>query len=334
MDRWYILNNKGTAAEIDIVGDIGFFGVTAESFINEVKESGASELKLNVSSLGGSVNEALQIHDFLRSFNGRVTARVTGLTASAATIISMGADKIHMSENALFLVHNARFGMTGGTKEDLEEDIKNLEKIDNIIVNIYMKKTGRSEKFIRDLMMEDRWMDSKEAKSKGFVDKIVDADSIMNRAEMGVILNNVEGRNLPDVTNYLKQFENNLTMAEKSKIELAIENLTNKLDEVFGGTKEAENTVTREEAEKLVNDSKTEVTNAYEWMINEKDDTIKTKDEEIKNLGEEVEKLKNEIEKLGATKVETAKAEDTDPTEEPKAEEPNAFDGYAAKLRK
>ena len=57
-----------------------------------------------ISSFGGAVADALQIHQMFLE-HGNVTAYVYGFTASAATIIAMGAKKIIMGEYALMLIH-------------------------------------------------------------------------------------------------------------------------------------------------------------------------------------------------------------------------------------
>jgi len=74
-----------------------------------------------------------------------------------------------MSENALFLVHNA-WTMTMGNANELREAADELDVWDSRIVNIYKNKTGKRKSQIHSLMEEEKWIDADEAKSFGFID--------------------------------------------------------------------------------------------------------------------------------------------------------------------
>lgn len=195
-DNWYNLAYQNEQLHVDIFGDIGDWGVNAENFIGELRSANGKDLILNISSLGGYVNDALQIHDYLASYSGKVTAKITGLTASSATIIAMGAKEVLMSENALFLIHNVWTPMTAGNADDLQSEAESLRQIDEILVNIYKKKTKRAASTIKKLMAEERWMDAEEALRLGFIDKTyVPSKDIINK----VILNKIESNKLPSL---------------------------------------------------------------------------------------------------------------------------------------
>ena len=59
---------------------------------------------VRVNSYGGDVQTALDIRQQFID-HGQVTAYIIGMTASAATILAMGARKVVMSRYALMLVH-------------------------------------------------------------------------------------------------------------------------------------------------------------------------------------------------------------------------------------
>ena len=89
---WYNYINDDSSHVVEIMGDIGEGGYTAEALKNDILANDPESLTLNISSLGGNVNDALQVYDFLRSYKGQVVAKITGMTASAASIIAMGGD--------------------------------------------------------------------------------------------------------------------------------------------------------------------------------------------------------------------------------------------------
>lgn len=169
------IRNSADQIEIDVFGTIGdsLFdeGVTMDSIRARLTEAGDKPVILNIASLGGVVDHALVIHDLIAMHKAPTTARIMGATASAATVVAMGADRVEMSENALFLVHNARM-VAAGTADDLRKDAETLDTFDERIVNVYVNATGASRRRIRELMKEDKWISPAEAKEWGFVDTV------------------------------------------------------------------------------------------------------------------------------------------------------------------
>lgn len=174
MQNFVIKNSAGTT-EIDIFGTIGesWFeeGTTMQSIKDKLKGIDSKNININISSLGGDVSHALAIHDIIKMHPSNVTTKVIGATASAGTIIALAGNRVEMSENSLFLVHNA-WTVSMGNAEDMRHTADDLDQFDNRLVAIYKKKTGKNISEIKDLMKEERWIDAKEALSFGFIDSI------------------------------------------------------------------------------------------------------------------------------------------------------------------
>ena len=240
-----------------------------------------------------------------------------------------------MSENALFLIHNVWTPMTAGNADDLQSEAESLRQIDEILVNIYKKKTKRAASTIKKLMAEERWMDAEEALRLGFIDKTyVPSKDIINK----VILNKIDENNLPLLPdNVIGNFINsqNLDKMTLDKINEKIDVVINKIENLFNKEEEAVETLNKAEVEATLNAEIEELKNLYDWQLNEQADTIKVKDEEINNLKlnfeESLKELNEKIEKLSAN--ETVVVKDEDASIEEKAEENNPFDGLAEKLR-
>jgi ATP-dependent Clp protease, protease subunit len=178
---------------LDIEGTIGgefdwttgqFNGATKEAIkaeLREIADIKADKIIININSYGGDVNHGLSIHDLLAQSKAKKEVRINGMTASAATIIAMAGDEISMSENALFLAHrSSTFAM--GNVNDIEMVKQDLEKIDGLMVNIYKKKTGKTDSEILSMMDENsgrgKWLDADEAKEFGFIDTIFEPKKI------------------------------------------------------------------------------------------------------------------------------------------------------------
>lgn len=157
--------------EIDVREFVGWWDTEQSNFVRQIKEAKPEVIRLSIASEGGFVSDALAIHDFLKAYPARVEVDITGLTASAATVIAMAGDSVRMSDNALFLVHHASGG-AWGKAEDLESYTRGLRKINGRLLSIYAKKTRQTEAEIDALMAAEEWLTADEALEWGFVDSV------------------------------------------------------------------------------------------------------------------------------------------------------------------
>lgn len=192
------IKNEAEKITIELFGDIGesWFdeGHTMQTLNETLKAAKGKPINLIVSSLGGDVSHALAMHDLLKMHDKPVTARIIGATASSGTIVALGANTVEMSENALFLVHNA-WTLAMGNANDLRETADELDIWDNRIVNIYKNKTGKRKSQIHSLMEEEKWIDATEAKAFGFIDttfKPTAQAKILTEEEKQNILNKIK----------------------------------------------------------------------------------------------------------------------------------------------
>lgn len=137
---------------------------------------------VRINSYGGDVQTALDIRQQFID-HGQVTAYIIGMTASAATILAMGARKVVMSRYALMLVHPCSAGVSEWgyyNKEELAKAIEGLRKtqadlktLDRVVASIYAAKVGDSNAdSMAALMHEARWIGAEEALRLGLIDEI------------------------------------------------------------------------------------------------------------------------------------------------------------------
>jgi ATP-dependent protease ClpP protease subunit len=162
----------GDEAEIVLYDEIGgWFGVTAEQFRQELDSISAKTIHLRINSPGGSVFEALAMYNALKEHQARVVSHVDGLAASAATVVALGADEVHMAANAFFMIHEP-WVLSMGNSEQLRKDADLLDKITGSIVGMYQLKTQASDDEVREWMEAETWFTADEAKAAGFADLI------------------------------------------------------------------------------------------------------------------------------------------------------------------
>lgn len=137
---------------------------------------------VRINSYGGDVQTALDIRQQFID-HGQVTAYIIGMTASAATILAMGARKVVMSRYALMLVHPCSAAVSAWgyyNKEELAKAIEGLRKtqadlktLDRVVASIYAAKVGYSNVGkMEALMKEARWIGAEEALRLGLIDEI------------------------------------------------------------------------------------------------------------------------------------------------------------------
>ena len=82
-----------------------------------------------------------------------------------------------IGDSALMMIHNP-YSFSGGTADDLRKTADFLDKVKSTIVNQYVRKTGKDEGAISDLMDAETWFTAKEAVENGFCDSIVDMEPV------------------------------------------------------------------------------------------------------------------------------------------------------------
>lgn len=125
-----------------------------------------------INSPGGDVFAASQIYNMLKEYPSKVTVKIDGLAASAASVIAMAGDEIHMSPIAMMMIHNPST-VVFGEASDLKSGIAMLNEVKEGIMNAYEVKTGLSRTKISNMMDAETWFSAKKAVELGFADKVL-----------------------------------------------------------------------------------------------------------------------------------------------------------------
>ena len=167
---------------LDIDSYIGY-PITKGYVRSKLAEVKGKPCAVRINSYGGCVQTALDIRQQFID-HGDITAYIFGMTASAATILAMGAKKICMSKYAMMLVHPcSKWVDTWGqmNADELATAIKELEKtkddlatIDRVIAAVYAARTGRSVQDMKEAMTKAAWLTAEECKALGLIDEIVE----------------------------------------------------------------------------------------------------------------------------------------------------------------
>lgn len=170
-------------AELVLYGDISetsWWGdeITPKLFDSDLAALGdVDEICVRINSGGGDVFAANAIYTRLKDHKARITVKIDGWAASAATIIAMAGDVIKIPANGVFMIHNPQMGVHGYYEaEDFVKLSEELAVIKQSIINGYCLKTGKSESEISALMDKETWYDGKQAVESGFCDVLMFSD--------------------------------------------------------------------------------------------------------------------------------------------------------------
>lgn len=140
-------------------------------------------ITVRINSYGGDVQTALDIRQQFID-HGDVSAYIFGMTASAATMLAMGAKKIYMSRYALMLIHCSSTLVAewaGMNAEDLKRHIsdhsktlEDLKTIDDVIASLYCRRNGRTLDEMKAIMKEEKWLTAERCKELGLIDEIIE----------------------------------------------------------------------------------------------------------------------------------------------------------------
>ena len=101
-----------------------------------------------------------------------VTVKITGIAASAASVIAMAGTKVCMSPTAMMMIHNP-FTIAMGDSEEMRRAGQLLDEVKESLINAYVLKTGLSRTRISHMMNDETWMNPVKAKELGFCDEIL-----------------------------------------------------------------------------------------------------------------------------------------------------------------
>lgn len=156
-----------------IKGDLTSWNTSVWEFgqmMKSIEEN--EEIILEVNSYGGDVFIGIDICNTLRSHGGPVTVIITGIAASAASILAMGADTIKAYSNSQMMVHNA-WTIVAGNAVELRKAAEDLESIGESVLASY---TGRvDETQAKALLDAETFLSAAKAKEIGLIDEIIDS---------------------------------------------------------------------------------------------------------------------------------------------------------------
>jgi len=172
-------SEENTINVFDVIGEDYWTGegVTAKSVGKSLASMKGKDITVNINSPGGSMFEGLAIYNQLREHDGKITVKVLGIAASAASVIAMAGDEIQVAKAGFIMIHNAWI-YAAGNRIDLRELADYLEPFDKSMAQIYSDRTGMKSDAVVSMMDAETYISGSDAVEQGFADSLLPADAI------------------------------------------------------------------------------------------------------------------------------------------------------------
>jgi len=139
---------------------------------SSVLQSPDIPINLHICSYGGSVFSGFAAVEYVAGCKVPVHSYIDGCAASAATLISVVAEKRFIHKHSFMLIHQLSSGMWGNY-EALKDSMENCDILMDTIREIYVKHTKIPKKQLNDILKRDLWFDAETCLKYGLVDEII-----------------------------------------------------------------------------------------------------------------------------------------------------------------
>lgn len=187
LDRWNsgvkaASEDENTISILDPIGEDWYGnGVTSKRVSAALRAIGKKDVTVSINSPGGDYFEGLAIYNLLRDHPAKVTVKIVGIAASAASVIAMAADEVQIARAGFIMIHNT-WVVGSGDRHALRDIADWLEPFDMTAIDIYAARTGLDEKDIAGMLDRETWIGGADAVDRGFADSLLSADEIESRA--------------------------------------------------------------------------------------------------------------------------------------------------------
>lgn len=175
LEKW----NTGIKAATDdpdttiyILDQIGYDwwtgeGTTARRISAALKAIGEQDITVVINSPGGDLFEGISIYNLLKQHPAKVTVKIIGMAASAASVIAMAGDERLIAKTAFYMIHNCWL-MAIGNRNELREVADTMEKFDSQMASLYADTTGQPLDNIVTMLDAETWLTSAESLDLSF----------------------------------------------------------------------------------------------------------------------------------------------------------------------
>lgn len=175
---------ENTSDTITIYGVIGEdwygAGVTVARIDAALRSIGDKPVTVYINSPGGDMFEGIAIYNRLREHSQKVTTKVLGMAASAASVIYLaGADR-QVASSAFLMIHNC-WTVLGGNRHYLRDVADDMEEFDAAMADLYAETSGQPVTDMAEMMDDETFIRGKRAVELGLATGLLSAQEVTER---------------------------------------------------------------------------------------------------------------------------------------------------------
>jgi ATP-dependent Clp protease protease subunit len=138
-------------------------------------ESKTKEIKIYINSEGGNIDAFFAIYDTMQQISAPVKTICVGEACSASSVILAGGSpgKRLAYPHSMVMIHNLQISDLGGSKAEIKDQVKVIDKISAKFIEILARHTGQPLAKVRKDCEKDKYLTAEEALEYGIIDKIL-----------------------------------------------------------------------------------------------------------------------------------------------------------------
>ncbi|MFR0673160.1 head maturation protease, ClpP-related [Enterobacterales bacterium AW_CKDN230030176-1A_HGKHYDSX7] len=187
LDKWNpaiqaaVENTSETITIYGVIGEDWYGeGVTVKRIDAALRAIGDREVTVYINSPGGDMFEGIAIYNRLREHSQKVTTKVLGMAASAASIIYLAGTERQVASSAFLMIHNC-WTFLSGNRHYLRDVADDMQEFDAAMADLYAETSGQPVEDMAELMDDETFIRGKRALELGLATGLLAATEVTER---------------------------------------------------------------------------------------------------------------------------------------------------------
>lgn len=187
LDKWNpaiqaaIENTSDTITVYGVIGEDWYGeGVTLKRIDAALRAIGERDVTVYINSPGGDMFEGIAIYNRLKEHSHKVTTKVLGMAASAASIIYLAGSDRQVASSAFLMIHNC-WTFLAGNRHYLRDVADDMQEFDAAMADLYAETSGQGADDIAELMDDETFIRGKRAVELGLATGVLLSTEITER---------------------------------------------------------------------------------------------------------------------------------------------------------
>lgn len=174
-------NTSDTITVYGVIGEDWYGeGVTLKRIDAALRAIGERDVTVYINSPGGDMFEGIAIYNRLREHSHKVTTKVLGMAASAASVIYLAGAERQVASSAFLMIHNC-WTFLAGNRHYLRDVADDMEEFDAAMADLYAETSEQPVEAMAEMMDDETFIRGKRAVELGLATGLLSSDEITQR---------------------------------------------------------------------------------------------------------------------------------------------------------